>query len=166
MHIITIAELSKHMSETYLSESAKLDIANNELHQQIFNPKTTADLVANIAKTHPHLEITSAHHIIQAIPATGDLIYFHLQENDIVPRQLQGADISIHFRHDGTIIYSETGSNFRTKYDPKSGAVVRYDRSMPSVPDQILPRYAKNEFLRKIIETQVRVEQIIVSHNK
>ena len=153
------------MPEKVLNESTKLDIANSELIQQLFSPTYTADIMVNIAQNHPQLEIIGNDHIIQAIPASGDLIYFHIPDGDAT-NQLRGADFSIKFRRDGTIIYSESISNFRTKYDPKSGTVARYDRSRPGIPDQILPRHSKNLFLTEVIKAQSLATTLVYSETQ
>lgn len=148
------------MSEKYLSESAKLDITNTKLSRQLFYPITIAEFIEKIVRLQPKLEIASGNHLVQAIPASGDLIYFHMPDDDTANHILQGADFSIKFRHDGTIIYSEAGSNFRTKYDLAKGAFTRYDRSRPGIPDQTLPRHAKNIFLNTILDAQRTITEL------
>lgn len=148
------------MPEAVLSASAKLDLENNKLVEQLFGPTTTADIVNKIANAHLNLKIVSTQHTIQAMPATGELTYFHTP-NTGVASELQEADYSIKFRPDGTIIYSESDSNFRTKYDPVTGNIARYDRTAPGIPDQILPRHAKHAFLSTVLTAEQAINELV-----
>ena len=135
------------MTEQALSESALLDIKNSELQARLLGSKDIANLLKQFESvTGYKIASEDGFQEVQGIPATGELVYKE--------RSNQIEILAIKFRGNGEIILSQKESNFRTRYNPETFVVYRYNPTTPSIPEQILPRHAKYNFLTKVLHCQ------------
>ena len=142
------------MTEKTLSESALLDIKNSDLQARLLGSKDIANLLEQFESVTGY-KITSEDSFqeVLGIPATGELVYKE--------RKNQTDILTIKFRGKGEIILSQKESNFRTRYNPETFVVYRYDTTTQSIPEQILPRHAKYNFLTKILHCQELIINLI-----
>lgn len=149
------------MTEKTPTESVMLDQENAKLTAKLFDPIAIKDLLQKFALV-PGFELKSGddRYRVIGMPATGELSFYEIKLSEDL-RQRNKTKHILKFREDGTIVLIDPGSNFRTKYVASSREVVRYNSEHTSLPDQFLPRHAKNNFLKLAIEAQDQIEDLL-----
>ena len=149
------------MTEIKQSESVMLDQENAELTRQLFDPIAIKGLLQKFASI-PGYELKSEDGTFRVIgmPATGELSFFEIElaENS---RERHKTKHVLKFRQDGIVLLIDPTTDFRIKFVAQSRDVVRYDSEQTYLPEQPLPRHAKNIFLKLVIDAQNQIQELL-----
>lgn len=142
------------MTEQSPGESTKIDSENQNLIGQLFGAEQRTQIIEHLA-TRTDYKASSIDNLmeVRAMPGIGEIIYFEQEAKNTSSDSME-PDISIQFRENGMIILRDFKSSIHTRYNPETREVVRYDRTQPGAPEQVLPRHAKNHFLKTVQKAQ------------